>query len=265
MTNLAYKRTIEVMNELQKQLKSLGLSSTEAMIYLAGIGNQPLGVAELQKVTSIKRPTIYHALYGLIEKGLVARSGTEARMKFSFAPPQQLEYVIESQIQQLKQKTGVVQELIKNLRPAASQQTFVAHYEGVEGIKTVIDEALYCKSHQWDILSPAKNFFSEYDKQYAEYFMTTRERHTITSRSLWEAKVGSRELTAADIAARNPRYLPRVMHGQFDSVVILFDDKVAIISSLKELSAILITSKEINKLFSAMFEGLWEASSPEQK
>lgn len=248
------------MNELQKQLTSLGLTSTEATIYLAGVGNGPLGVAELQKSTSIKRPTIYHALYGLMEKGLVARSGTETRMKFSFAPPQQLEHVIESQIQQLKQKTGIVQELINNLRPTANQQTVVAHYEGIEGVKTVIDEALYCKSHQWDILAPAKNFFSEYDKQYAEYFMTTRKRHNITARSLWEAKAGSRELTANEIASRNPRYLPSIMRGQFDSVVILFDDKVAIISSLKELSAILITSNEVHKLFSAMFEGLWVAS-----
>jgi sugar-specific transcriptional regulator TrmB len=250
------------MEDLKKQLKSLGLSSTEASIYLAGVGNLPLGVAELNKVTNIKRPTIYHALYGLMEKGLVARSGTEARMKFNFAPPQQLEHVIYSQIQQLKKKTSLVQELIKNLQPPASEQTVVGHYEGIEGVKTVIDEALYCKSHQWDILAPVKNFFSEYDKQYAEYFMTTRQRHKITARSLWEAKIGSSELTAADIAARQPRYLPKVMHGKFDAVVILFDDKVAIISSLKELSAILITSQEIHKLFSAMFEGLWATSVP---
>jgi hypothetical protein len=51
------------------------------------------------------------------------------------------------------------------------------------------------------------------------------------------------------------------MHGKFKSVIIIFDDKIAIISSIKELTAILIQSQEIHDTFLAMFEGLWESSS----
>ena len=250
------------MNELHEQLKGLGLSTTEATIYLAGINNPPLGVAELQKVTAIKRPTIYHALYELIKKGLVAKTGTEARLKFAFAPPEQLENVAAAQIAELQDRSRTIQQLVSTLAPLANTtQSIVAHYEGVEGVKTVVDAALYCKVPKWDILAPKKNFFSDFDAAYAKYFMRVRQNRRIVSRSLWEAQVGSKALTPEDLVKRQPRYVPQVMHGQYDSVIILFDDKVAIISSVNELSAILITSSEIHRLFSAMFEGLWSASS----
>jgi hypothetical protein len=42
--------------------------------------------------------------------------------------------------------------------------------------------------------------------------------------------------------------------------MIIFDDKVAIISSLSGLSAILITSQELSGFFRTIFEGLWSVS-----
>jgi len=47
------------------------------------------------------------------------------------------------------------------------------------------------------------------------------------------------------------------MHGTFKSVIILFDDKTAIISSLKELSGVMLQSQEIHDTMLALFEGLW--------
>ena len=138
----------------------------------------------------------------------------------------------------------------------------VSHYESLDGVKAVVDIALYCKSAKWDILSPRKNFFSEFDKRYSKYYLNTRKRHGIKSRSLWEFSPDRGPLSKAELSERNPRYLPEVMVGKFKSTVILFDDKVAVISSLKNLSAILIASKEIHDLFESIFEGLWSISTP---
>ncbi len=121
----------------------------------------------------------------------------------------------------------------------------------------VVEEALYCKERKWDIIAPAENFFSEFDKTYAKYFLETRKRKGIISRSLWETAERGRSLSEIEKKERNPRLLPKVMRGKFKSVIIIFDDKVAIISSLRELSAILIQSKEIRDTMEALFEGLW--------
>jgi hypothetical protein len=56
--------------------------------------------------------------------------------------------------------------------------------------------------------------------------------------------------------------MPEVMRGKFDSMLILFDDKVAVFSSLEKASAVLVTSKETHEIFRAMFDGLWSVSTP---
>ena len=151
------------MSDLQNQLRGLGLSNTEASIYICGVSHGELGVAELQKLTSIKRPTIYHALYGLLEKGLVAKSGSEARMRFTFTGPEHLAHLAETQILDIKKKSATAQELLAQVAHVASPgETVVSHYEGIEGVKTVVDEALYCRSRQWDIIAPKQNFFAEF-------------------------------------------------------------------------------------------------------
>lgn len=259
------------MNEIKERIILLGLTSTEADIYLAGLSHVEVSVQELAKETGIKRPTIYHALETLVQKGLVAKKGTEARRIFHMSAPERLEQFLQGRIAQLedqKKELGKLLPLLQTQMGNTDDGTMdVLQYEGIEGVKMVVEEALYCKKRHWDIIAPKVNFFSEFDKEYARYYLNARRRRRITSRSLWE-KVSKQESSASQIQTvtpevvreRNPRYLPKNMHGMFSSVMILFDDKVAFISSYKNLSAILIHSSEIHQFMRAMFEGLWHIS-----
>ncbi|MCX6744922.1 MAG: MarR family transcriptional regulator [Candidatus Parcubacteria bacterium] len=251
------------MEQIKTILKNIGLTATETAIYLAGLDFPSIGVKELEKITGIKRTTIYHALNTLMQKGLVANKGTATRLAFIMTNPKDIKRLIVSQIHVLEDQQKELDEILPLLQPKNAKQltqSNILHYEGIAGIKLVVEQALYCKSRHWDIIAPNKNFFSEFDKKYADYFIQTRQDRQITARSLWENNPGRRSLTPEEIKDRNPRYLPQVMEGHFKSVMIIFDDKVAIISSLDELSAILIQSPEIHDLFNAMFEGLWLAS-----
>ncbi|KKR03603.1 MAG: hypothetical protein UT32_C0047G0003 [Parcubacteria group bacterium GW2011_GWC2_39_14] len=250
------------MNKVYDILKSIGFTETETKIYLIGLGYSSLGVSELVKQTQIKRTTVYHALDTLMQKGLVAKKGIGSRMVFSMIKPEQIEKLVDEKIALLEKQKTALEEIVPFLTQKTSQkesQVRVSHFEGLEGIKMVVEEALYCKSRKWDIIAPGKNFFSEFDKQYAQYFLETRKKREIMARSLWE-EVRARELNAIERASRNPKILPAIMRGKFQSVIILFDDKVAFISSLKELSAVLIQSQELHNTMAALFEGLWSIS-----
>jgi sugar-specific transcriptional regulator TrmB len=258
------------MDKVQHLLNELGLTATESAIYVAGISRSSIDVQTLVTQTRLKRPTIYHALETLMQKGLVSKHGTVRKLVFTMVAPDRLRRVVDEDIEQLEQRKKRIDELLPMLRahlPAATPDAVhVTQYEGIAGIKTVVEEALYCQSRSWDILAPKKNFFSEFDKEYGKYYLHTRRARNITARSLWERGTGEKEhaLTPAEIAERNPRYLPEHMHGRFQSVIILFDQKVAIISSLQTTSAILIDSPEIHRLMQAMYDGLWEVSKPYQ-
>jgi sugar-specific transcriptional regulator TrmB len=254
---------IKVMEQISAILKNIGLTATETAIYLAGLNFPSIGVKELEKITGIKRTTIYHALNTLMQKGLVANKGTATRLAFIMTDPKDIKRLIVSQIHSLEDQQKELDKILPLLETKSTKQlshSNVLHYEGIAGIKLVVEQALYCKTRHWDIIAPNKNFFSEFDKKYADYFIQTRQERQISARSLWENNPGRRSLTPEEIKDRNPRYLPKIMQGHFKSVIIIFDDKVAIISSLEELAAILIQSREINDLFKAMFEGLWLTS-----
>lgn len=256
------------MDPVDRLLRSVGLSSTESTVYLAGLTQSAVSVRELLKQTGIKRPTLYHALETLMQKGLAAKQGTAYRMKFSMTSPEHLKHLVDERIRVLAKQKEEVNRLLplfqQRLPNGTGTQMRIAHYEGIEGIKMVVEEALYCRSRQWEIIAPRKNFFSEFDRAYSKYYLETRRRREIRARSLWEEGTAEsdRSLTPSEIRMRDPRYLPTSLHGMFESVILLFDDNVAIISSLSAQSAILMQSVEIHRLFEALFEGLWAIATP---
>lgn len=245
----------------EDSLIDIGLTRTEAKIYLAGLTHGSLSVQEIGSWTGVKRPTIYHALGTLREKGLVTEQKTIGKSRYAMASPESVRGLLSRQKEKLDEQVSKLDALIPLLAGTNTDAVHVAQYVGIDGMKTVMDIAFYCRSRKWDIIAPYKNFLREYDKEYAQRYLNARKYHGITSRTLWEDGMRpDRKLTPEEIHERNPRLMPWAMHGKFKSMMFLFDDKVAIFSSLDKLSAILITSKEIHSLFSAMFEAIWEFS-----
>ncbi|MEK7511578.1 MAG: helix-turn-helix domain-containing protein [Patescibacteria group bacterium] len=253
------------MNQINSILKKFGLTETEIKIYLTGLSFSSFTISELVKQTNIKRTTIYHAIETLMQKGLCAKKETPNKQAFSVTDPKNIEKLLDEKIAAMEKQKADFHSILPLLAPLTKKETSkmkVLHYVGIEGIKLVIEDALYCKSNHWDIIAPVKNFFSEFDKNYAAYFVETRKKRGLTARSLWETSDTHKYITKGALLQRNPRILPKVMHEKFKSVICLYDDKVLVISSLEELSAILIQSKEFNETMSAIYDGLWGSSKP---
>ncbi len=251
---------------IRERLQDLGLTPTEATIYLAGYKRVGIDIQTLVKETDLKRPTIYHALETLVQKGLVAKSGSEKKRLFVMASPERLGGYLDTQIQQLTSKKALLGELGSLLTTSDGRSSAIRseQYDGLQGVKTVMEEALYCKSRTWSIIAPARNILSDMDPEYQRYYLRQRSTRGIKTRTLWERKStpGKRGLSPADLALRNPRYLPKALQGRFPSMIILFDEKIAFFGTKETPSAVLITSAELHALVLAMFDGIWEVSEP---
>lgn len=252
------------MKKAEELLSELGLTPTEARLYIAGLSSDAVSIRDLGSKTKIKRPTVYHSLGTLVDKGLVIEKKGGSKARFSMTPPETVRSLVTKQRDALERREagldGLIDLLKSEQKAKKGQSVLSVQYSGIEGMKIVLDAAFYCKSKQWDIIAPVNNFLREYDKEYANRYLNVRKFHGITARTLWEFTAGTRELSKEEVSARNPRYMPAVMQGKFKSMMILFDDKVAIFSSFDQLSAILITSSDTHALFQAMFEGIWEVS-----
>lgn len=95
-------------SEAQNLLEEVGLTDTEARIYLAGHAVDSITVQELGVSTGVKRPTIYHALRTLSEKGLVTEHERSGKSAFRMEAPGRLLSWIEEQKGALAQKEDAV-------------------------------------------------------------------------------------------------------------------------------------------------------------
>jgi DNA-binding MarR family transcriptional regulator len=252
------------MTPLEDALISSGLTPTEAKIYLAGLARPQCTLQELCTKTRIKRPTLYHTLHTLIEKGMASEQKEINKSYFTMSDPSTIRALVERQRDavddRMKSLTSLIPLLQRQQGKGGSDGPTVVQHHGMAGMKTVMDIALYCKSKKWDIIAPYHNFLREYDAEYARKYLRSRALHRIVSRTLWEPQKGWKKLSPEEVKLRNPRFMPEAMKGKFQSMIILFDDKIAMFSPYKDESAILITSRELNAMFSSMFEAIWEVS-----
>lgn len=252
------------MDIIKKTLQDLGLSETEATVYVAGRRRGSAVASVLAQDAGVKRTTVYHALRTLQEKGLVTTSTLDDQVdSFSFLSPETLTHYIEREQAELEQKKKSIAKILPFLGQLEDRAEYVSmarQFLGEEGVKAAIDEALYCKNKRWDIIAPGNNILHKFGDEYAKYFLDTRVRRKIIARSLWEKDTIRRQLNPLEITTRNPRFLPKHMQGKFRSMAIMYDDSILFISSAKKPKAVIIQSEEYNLIVCLLFEGLWEIS-----
>jgi sugar-specific transcriptional regulator TrmB len=264
-----YSRVVimkQVHKEIKQFLSELGLTPTEISIYVTNLQFGKQTTAELAKRSGIKRTTTYSALASLIEKGVVGMHTQSGSRYFTATDPHLIERSFVTKIENLKkQQLDFINllPLFEDLTSQAGGATEVASFHGEKGVRTAVDAALYCVSRKWKIIAPEKNYFSESDKEYAEYFIKIRTQRNIRATSLWEpAFVKKRTFNHVDFEFRNPRVLPQQLVGKFRNTLIIFDSSVLFISSANEATAVLIKSAEIKETMEVFFDGLWLAAKP---
>lgn len=153
-------------SDTRKLLEEVGLTDTEARIYLAGHAVDSITVQEIGVGTGVKRPTIYHALHTLGEKGLLVECERNGKSAFRMEAPGRLLGWIEQQKNALVQKEDAVQSLISQLAartPATSDGDMqVTHYADTKSIQAVFDLAFYARSKKCVVVIPSKEFLEEF-------------------------------------------------------------------------------------------------------
>jgi len=152
------------LNKIEQLLEQVGLTETETCVYLAGYGEETVTAQELVKRTGIKRPTVYHALHTLTEKGLVSEHGGGSKTAFHMEAPVKLLPWIDQQKGQLAQKEDAVQQLVSLVATGGAESSLpVATYTNKKDVQAIFDLAFYARSKKCTLLLPSKDFLSVLD------------------------------------------------------------------------------------------------------
>jgi sugar-specific transcriptional regulator TrmB len=248
-TTLIYMLGVRVIMELGL-LEELGLSSTEAKVYIALIHLGSAHAGELTKKAGVNRSNVYDAVERLIAKGLVSFVISDKKKLFSPANPQRLKEILVAKEKKLDSSLALLEKEFNSTR----NQEDATVFRGKDGVKEVFEDVL--REGKTLYAYGAESKFSDLFPIYQKQWIQRRKESGIGIKMIFNERVRSRH--KEDLGLIEVKYLPE--HYQFPSITLVYGDKTAIISWTDPIFVFSIKSKEVAKSNMNFFKILWDTA-----
>ncbi len=235
----------------EQQLQKVGLSQNEAKCYLALLKLGSASANEISRFSGIHRVSVYDALRGLREKGLVSQITKANKLLFEAGSPEKILEIINEKEEQLEEVKKIVPELSLDFRMAKEKQE-IHSFKGLAGIKTVLREMLNSKTEILDFGAEYKiKGFLPYD-----YLKWDKER---VRRKIKMRIVASMKIKPTKIQLTDIKYIPAELHSSVSTYI--FDGKVALVMWVENPLAVIIEHKSVYESYKNYFEYLWKTAT----
>jgi HTH-type transcriptional regulator, sugar sensing transcriptional regulator len=254
---------------LAEELTQLGLTPTEAQVYLALVQNGPMGASAIAAATGLARTAVYPTLGALVDKGL-AEGGEGYGSRFSPVPAEKaLPHLLAADKASLVHRerlTAEVIELISLLEEQAEQAETVPDelIQVLRGPRALTErfERLQLEAEQSInsfIKGPSMGDPSNPAQEIAL-------RRGVRYKSLYEGRLLDDTATKARIL----KWMAmgeeaRVYQGELPHRLVIFDSKVVLmplVRSGESLRTVVIRNPELAQTLSLAFQYLWDRAEP---
>jgi len=239
-------------------LVQLGLQETEARFYLAALELGAASVRDVAAKAGISRTNAYDVFARLLEQRLVMEVGAASNKSMLVAaePPEHLLELFDARRRKLD---GLLPEL-KSLYNRSSDKPRVRFYQGLEGIKLVLDDTLTARDKKLLGILSMRDLYEVPGREWMEDLVRRRIEGGVFLRVIRSpVKDIPHVWPESTTDLREVRFASRAM--VFTMTSYIYDDKVAIISSRRENFAMTIESEEFAMMQRNLFEMFW-ASCP---
>jgi len=245
----------------ENQLKQLGLSDKEAIVYekLSSFGVvQP---AALAKPTKLGRTTVYAVLQQLEKKGLVEEKKVDGKINFVVSHPSNLETLIKSREKDIENDKKTLENILPSLVSEynlVSNKPNVRYFEGSEGLKEVELDALNAKSQVLEFID-AETIGKDFAKE-EEALTKKRRKHGIKAIAIVLDSPLARKVYGGK-KNRNVKYISHDRYP-FHAVVMIYDGKVSFIKLRKKnIIGVIIEDEDIYNMQKSIFNFVWEKAN----
>lgn len=243
------------MNELVENLEKFGLSQKEAKAYLACLELGESSANDISLKSSLPRTLTYDLLERLIDLGIVGYTIKENKKYFHAVNPAELLNVLKEKEENLKKVLPMLNELHKT---KGVKRPRVEIYEGIEGMKTVMNEILRSGVKEFYAYGSSKSsiavfpaFIEEWHERRAKQGVFMKAIYNNTAEA--HERVRSYAHTFKKVAYR---FMPITVHSP--TAVIIYSDKVVLQSWTKDPFAVVIESNEMAANQKRYFDELWK-------
>lgn len=253
-------------DSMAAELIQLGLTPTEAQVYLALLQNGALGASAIAAATGLARTAVYPSVGSLVDKGLVnASEGYGSR--FSAVPAEQaLPHLLEHDKEALLQRERLTHELVERISSLEEQEE-AAPDEIIQVIRSSraiverYDRLQLEAERQIDVFNKPP-FFSRGGNPALEKAL----RRGVRARGLYEK-------AALDDPAVKPYFTgwiaageeTRIYDGELPHKLAIFDSQVVLMPLIRlgeQTKTLLVRHPQLAQSLSLAFEHIWERSKP---
>lgn len=251
-------------NMYEQSLQQAGLTPDQALIYEVLLKNGPLKASKVHQKTPLKRGWVYKILEDLAKMGLVEKKEEPGKVAiFSPAHPLKLRDLAETKERQAKDAQVALAGILPDITSVYNLiigKPGVRFFEGLEGVKKVLDDALINNTQKSILsLSDAAGYATYLKDWNTEYFAPKRKKLGIFEKVIipnhpkaieWLSGYQSKEVTEFLFIDHN--LYP------FKTEVSIYEKKVSFVTfSERAHIGVIIENGEIHETMKTFFNFMW--------
>lgn len=248
------------IDKIKSALRRLDLSDNEQTVYLSLLTAGATTARVLSSRTGITRPSVYDQLKSLREINLIVELEVESKTHFAATDIKHLNALLEDKIDRLEQSRDFLNEALPSLRESLEIVTpKLRFFEGVEGVKQLLKDLMWHSDTTIQIYWPAEQMNELFDIKFLEWFDDRRTTRKLIVESLWPEHTNKQEL---GLFKKLPGDIQKKLHRcpTPNMAFLIYDKKVAFISSNSEAFGFITESKEFSELQKIQFNVLWNTA-----
>lgn len=232
---------------LKESLREIGLSDSEAVIYLTLLKKGEISVAEISQASGLHRTNIYDSLEKLKEKGFVSFILKENKQFYRAAEPE----IVLNYLKEKQAKISSIIPQLKELQSAIEEKVIVEVFKGEQGIKVALKDILLTKKEVvgYSVAGQLRKFLPKF----AEYYFLEQEKNKIKHRFIYTTGTIKPPSKFYEI-----KYLPKE-HASA-TIILCYSDVILNLIWEPEMVAIKIKCKQIADAYRNHFELLWKTA-----
>lgn len=242
----------------ERILQKAGLPDKQAKVYIACLEMGRAKAPDIAKKAGIKRSTAYAILDELIQTGLVNYSQRGGIKLFKAQDPQTILEILNERQQAIK---NILPDL-ENIFTSHHLKPRIQFFEGKEGIKRVFEDTLKCKYKQVFQIVRVKDFIEYPGEDYSKEYIKKRAEKGVQAYALHPVRGDIQNEIYGKTSTKLKRIvryaLPEIFHTL---MIMIYDYKVAMISTRAEGFGFIIESKEFSQTMKSHFDFIWDRSS----
>ncbi len=237
-------------------MQTLGLSETEAKVYLEVLKMGPSPVQEIATVVGLSRVSIYAVIESLTKLGLMTSMEKGKKQLYAVEPPERVAALAEKRASDLGAVVKEIKNSIQELKLLQSgEKPIVKMYEGPEAFLAMQEGVLNSKTRDTYEFGNLDEINKVYPYEQLAPFHKKLSKIKFNRRIIYQTK---NKLTRPSEPNKKIKYLDQNVKT-FKGDFFFYDDTVWLSSFSGKQITVMIKSKEIKETLQAAFDLLWDS------